>query len=589
MLACSRKRRPSSVDSRPAKKSEREASPVERRPTGRKPDGCLLKENRPSPRKSPRKATGLPLKPAVATSSFYGPKKSVYLTPLERKAAKESLPPPPPLPPGKAKSAERKNEKVAKRKQAKGAAAGSKIRRNAGAAKTVNLPKLNSSRNAQDKASEPKMAITITLNSTKKPKAKIFVGAAFFSAPKKPSSAHRKAATAKVKRPAGVKTDESRSHRADAPPKRTQTRAVRPAAKKDPPGGKLDCTSDLPEKTPRSPQAVVKDYRITKELKIHLTRTQIPTSGASSFGSQDDSSKMVIDVCDASSRSATASESAPPKTSTAVYPIFGSTSKGSKSAPAGPTLPLSSTKERPVRKRKEKHDRDQLIIDAGQKQFGAASCASCGMVYSADNPEDNFQHEQFHRCLLNSIKFVGWKKERVMAEFWDGKIIMVLPDDPKYAVKKADEVRRIADSELGFQQVALSRPSQAKTYLFVNRGRMVVGCLVAESIQQAFRVLEQPDQPKDLTKDDFMDRHRAWCCSTVPEKALCGLSRVWVFSLARRQGIARRMLDTVRSTFMYGSHLTKEEIAFSDPTPDGKQFATAYCGTPAFLVYNFVA
>lgn len=40
---------------------------------------------------------------------------------------------------------------------------------------------------------------------------------------------------------------------------------------------------------------------------------------------------------------------------------------------------------------------------------------------------------------------------------------------------------------------------------------------------------------------------------------------------------------------MYGSHLTKEEIAFSDPTPDGKQFATAYCGTPTFLVYNYIA
>lgn len=39
---------------------------------------------------------------------------------------------------------------------------------------------------------------------------------------------------------------------------------------------------------------------------------------------------------------------------------------------------------------------------------------------------------------------------------------------------------------------------------------------------------------------------------------------------------------------MYGSYLSTEEIAFSDPTPDGKQFATEYCQTPTFLVYNFV-
>lgn len=45
-------------------------------------------------------------------------------------------------------------------------------------------------------------------------------------------------------------------------------------------------------------------------------------------------------------------------------------------------------------------------------------------------------------------------------------------------------MRRIADSELGFQQVTLSCPSSAKTFLFINSDRMVVGCLVAENIRQ---------------------------------------------------------------------------------------------------------
>lgn len=34
----------------------------------------------------------------------------------------------------------------------------------------------------------------------------------------------------------------------------------------------------------------------------------------------------------------------------------------------------------------------------------------------------------------------GWKKERIVAEFWDGKIILVLPEDPKYATKKVCSV-----------------------------------------------------------------------------------------------------------------------------------------------------
>uniref|UniRef100_A0A3B4H272 Establishment of sister chromatid cohesion N-acetyltransferase 2 n=1 Tax=Pundamilia nyererei TaxID=303518 RepID=A0A3B4H272_9CICH len=471
----------------PAKKGVRqELSPVKRRsprtpqqsPTRKKPAG--------SPARSPQKS---PFKPSLVTSSFYGKKNPVYLTPLERKALKDSLPCPaaPPSP--------TMTQKI----------------------------KLSQPKPSSRFVIASKKAITITFSNLK-PKPKIFVGAAFFGTGKKPTSMYKKTAPKSSTRPSAAVL----------------------------------------------PQTKGKESNFTQSC-FHL---------------------LMLKFC----------FFFPPEPA-AVYPIFGSASKRSKSAalrppvscstPSGPTAslqtPASAVKERSIRRKKEKQDDDQLIIDAGQKQFGATTCSSCGMVYSADNPEDNFQHTQFHQRFLDSIKFVGWKKERVVAEFWDGKILLVMPDDPKYAIKKAEDVRRVADNELGFQQVALSRPTQAKTYLFINTERLVVGCLVAEPIRQAYRVLEQPDRHKDMTKDDFMERHRAWCCSTVPEQALCGISRIWVFSLARRQGIATRMLDTVRSTFMYGSPLTKEEIAFSDPTPDGKLFATKYCNTPTFLVYNFVA
>lgn len=61
---------------------------------------------------------------------------------------------------------------------------------------------------------------------------------------------------------------------------------------------------------------------------------------------------------------------------------------------------------------------------------------------------------------------------------------------------QAEEVRRVADSELGFQQVALSRPTQAKTYLFVNAEHTVVGCLVAEHIRQVeTQTWKRPREP----------------------------------------------------------------------------------------------
>nr|XP_020443242.1 N-acetyltransferase ESCO2 isoform X2 [Monopterus albus] len=657
MSTTARKRKLSSpdLDSHPAKKGGREEmSPMKRRSPKKKPAGHLGK-NCPSPQKSPeRLADSLPcnspFKPSMVTSSFYGKQKSIYLTPLERKAIKESLPSAPlSSPPSQAKKPEKKNMRSLKRDQKpRNMSAGSSKRGKLGikscltSTKTIKLPKHNhsvSGKPASTTAAAParitkppdsKKAITITFSSLK-PKPKIFVGAAFFGTGKKPASMYKKSTPKSSTRPNSVQgknkvvLPQKKSEKAKQPPapvtnqhqKHPEKTAVQTLeteeeelstkqGEKFDPADWMDCDEEPVTPQPSSStDMLAKKHGIAKELTIVLTRTPQPSpaSTAVSVSTQDcfltdGVSEPIFDLSDISPTSAASS---PPKETAAVYPIFDSASKRlrntalrppvSCSTPSAPmtSLQTSSVKERSVRRRRGKQDEDQLIIDAGQKQFGAMACSSCGMVYSADNPDDNFQHTQFHQRFFDSIKFVGWKKERVVAEFWDGKIILVLPDDRKYAIKKAEDVRCIVDNELGFQQVALSRPTQAKTYLYINTEHMVVGCLVAEPLRQAYRVLEQPDQHKDMTKDDFMERHRAWCCSTIPEQALCGISRIWVFSLARRQGIATRMLDTVRSTFMYGSHLTKEEIAFSDPTPDGRLFATKYCNTPTFLVYNFIA
>ncbi|NWX07597.1 ESCO2 acetyltransferase, partial [Caloenas nicobarica] len=283
-----------------------------------------------------------------------------------------------------------------------------------------------------------------------------------------------------------------------------------------------------------------------------------------------------------------------------VYPIFSApptskkrpqaaldelTSPFGSSPSAKPSHALQKSKKA---KELSRSSRDQMIIDAGQKHFGAVVCKSCGMIYTAASPEDEAQHIQHHERFLEGLRYVGWKKERVVAEFWDGKIVLILPNDPKYAVKKAEDVREIVDNELGFKQVSLSCPAKTKMYLFVSNEKMIIGCLVAESIKQAFRVLSEAGAAASPERDAPQQPQRAWRCSSHAEPALCGVSRIWVFGPRRGKGIARRMVDVVRSTFMYGCYLSTNEIAFSDPTPDGKLFATKYCQTPNFLVYNFI-
>ncbi|XP_058032729.1 N-acetyltransferase ESCO1 isoform X1 [Ahaetulla prasina] len=262
-----------------------------------------------------------------------------------------------------------------------------------------------------------------------------------------------------------------------------------------------------------------------------------------------------------------------------------------------PKIPLTTkcggllTSEEHIQKLKEaaKDGDKQLIIDAGQKRFGAISCNICGMLYTASNPEDETQHLLFHNQFTSAVKYVGWKKERILSEYPDGKIIMVLPDDPKYALRKVDEIREMVDNDLGFQQAPLTC-SRTKTLLFISNDKKVIGCLIAEHIQWGYRVIEEkiPDISSENDKLTF-ERQKAWCCSTTPEPAICGISRIWVFSMMRRKKIASRMLECLRNNFIYGSYLSKEEIAFSDPTPDGKLFATRYFGTSQFLVYNFLS
>ncbi|NXU38536.1 ESCO2 acetyltransferase, partial [Drymodes brunneopygia] len=120
--------------------------------------------------------------------------------------------------------------------------------------------------------------------------------------------------------------------------------------------------------------------------------------------------------------------------------------------------------------------------DAGQRELGAVQCRSCGMLYAPGIPEDRLQHLRHHRRLREGLRYLGWKQERVVAEFWDGKIVLILPGDPKYAVKKAAQVLEIVDSELGFPSGSGAAPEQSRIYLFINPGKAVLGCLVAQPV-----------------------------------------------------------------------------------------------------------
>uniref|UniRef100_A0A8D2ALA4 Establishment of sister chromatid cohesion N-acetyltransferase 2 n=1 Tax=Sciurus vulgaris TaxID=55149 RepID=A0A8D2ALA4_SCIVU len=153
---------------------------------------------------------------------------------------------------------------------------------------------------------------------------------------------------------------------------------------------------------------------------------------------------------------------------------------------------------------------------------------------------------------------------------------MVLPRDPAYALRKVEDVQELVDHELGFQQVVPKCPNKTKTFLFISDEKKVAGCLIAEPIKQVWCIGPESSSSKECP--------RAWQCSNVPEPAVCGISRIWVFRLQRRKQNINWILTLNLGVLAFPE---LGNTAFSDPTPDGKLFATKYCNTPNFLVYNF--
>ncbi|NXN46016.1 ESCO2 acetyltransferase, partial [Rhinoptilus africanus] len=436
------------------------------------------------------------------------------------------------------------------------------------------------------------------LSMTVKPALKLQLGAAFFSTRKK---SHSKKTVVDTK---SLQVDLKSPQENDQPAPPTTARSNSADRNKVPETGRVLRSISVPQKEENASR---EDSTSCGNQDGDLARQgkRSPWKSGSNPGplgaSHSSTSRESDDCIIPSSQSPLKGNKRASPSNAVVYPIFTAPPSSKKrtqaaldelNSPFGSNppakTPQTSQKSKKV-KELSKRSRDQMIIDAGQKHFGAVVCKSCGMIYTAASPEDEAQHIQHHERFLEALRYVGWKKERVVAEFWDGKIVLILPNDPKYAVKKAEDVREIVDNELGFKQVSLSCPAKTKIYLFVSNEKMIVGCLVAESIKQAFRVLSEPGAALTPEQDqDVLQQQRAWRCSTEPEPAVCGISRIWVFGPRRGKGIARRMVDVVRSTFMYGCYLSTHEIAFSDPTPDGKLFATKYCQTPRFLVYNFM-
>ncbi|KND04864.1 uncharacterized protein SPPG_00563 [Spizellomyces punctatus DAOM BR117] len=229
---------------------------------------------------------------------------------------------------------------------------------------------------------------------------------------------------------------------------------------------------------------------------------------------------------------------------------------------------------------------EQLFLDLGQKDTGLVTCPDCGMAFSKAKAEDDALHQKYHRAVVNGVEWPGYKSETVACEFADkSQIIVVTNTSAKQLKSKAAAIVSLVNNELG--SISTDVPIGCKIFLYISAGKRIQGCVVAEPVSSACRVMLASETIGDDGKEISIQMNGSVAVRRdVTVEVLCGISRIWVLKSERRKGIASKLLDAVRAKFLFGCVLDKGSIAFSQPTGAGKALAERYYRRSDFLVYD---
>jgi ribosomal protein S18 acetylase RimI-like enzyme len=209
--------------------------------------------------------------------------------------------------------------------------------------------------------------------------------------------------------------------------------------------------------------------------------------------------------------------------------------------------------------------------------------------------------------LKSHTKWVGAEGDAILAQSPVGAV----------TDRRLQQALALMDQELGHAFDAVGDRAKAALF-YVDRNHRVLGVAVTEQIDTAYLLDNDarrspspvPFPGKSMTASSPRTRRMAdasngkvaaspppaqvWAekahsCKSPLRKfewCICGISRIWVHRSFRRRGIATALLDTARSTLVYGFVFPKQQVAFSQPTIDGKLLALRYTGTPDLMVYE---
>lgn len=246
-----------------------------------------------------------------------------------------------------------------------------------------------------------------------------------------------------------------------------------------------------------------------------------------------------------------------------------------------------------------------MTLDLGQKT--QRKCKICGMEYRPSSPEDAALHKKYHAQNVGGIdlgkKFVD--SIFVNQKVWSGSLgeMIIVVNRSAEARKRrvVESVLDVVEKELGGVGIdreelwtevsgtsntdSMAKCDRYKAYLYI-RGYKCVGVCLTERIRKAFEV-QVSDTEKAKVTPQPETRSSSITISAGSKPATLGVSRIWTSTFARGNGVARRMLDSSLDNFVYGMKVSKDMVAFSQPTESGGNLARSWFGKESgWLVYN---
>ncbi|KAI9505503.1 hypothetical protein GGI25_000994 [Coemansia spiralis] len=249
--------------------------------------------------------------------------------------------------------------------------------------------------------------------------------------------------------------------------------------------------------------------------------------------------------------------------------------------------------------------KEQTFLDFGQKPLVPEACTLCGMTFQRGREEDEALHNKFHRVwnqkqakllawdisttaddaesIIETVAYTSSHLNETQPEIIPEGIATVrfvdIQGSSKREVQRALDILNIVNENLGAVKLSYKDLAhrQRKIVLYISPKCRVEGCILAEMIENAYRV--SVDESAESVSDSSIR------VSTDPMPATCGISRIWVAPHARRRGIASQMVDALCRRFIYGCQLCLGSLAFSQPTADGRALAERIFGRRDFLVY----